>query len=55
MPGKGMPYVCVEPWLGVDDPVDADGDIRRKQAIERLQPGESRTLRLAITVEEREA
>lgn len=55
MPGKGMPYVCVEPWLGVDDPVDADGDIRRKRAIERLQPGESRTLRLAITVEEREA
>lgn len=36
---KGLNYVCIEPWFGVDDPEDASGDITRKLDIEHLQPG----------------
>ncbi len=36
---KGLNYVCIEPWFGVDDPEDASGDITAKTDIERLLPG----------------
>lgn len=36
---KGLPYVCLEPWFGVDDPIDADGDIAHKEGIQRLAAG----------------
>ncbi len=41
-------YVCVEPWLGVDDPVDADHTIGRKPGIQRLEPGAERVFRMKI-------
>ena len=41
-------YVCVEPWLGVDDRVDADRLIGHKEGIQRLEPGEQRVFRLSI-------
>ncbi|MDO6462064.1 aldose 1-epimerase family protein [Granulosicoccaceae sp. 1_MG-2023] len=36
----GAPYVCIEPWFGYDDPVDASGDIETKPGMLSLQPGE---------------
>lgn len=46
---KGLPYVCVEPWHGVDDPVDACGDIERKPDIVHLPAGGVFTMALCIT------
>lgn len=44
----GLPYICVEPWYGVDDPIDADGDIEKKLDIVRLGAGEIFTMNLSI-------
>lgn len=44
----GLPYVCIEPWYGVDDPVDAEGDIEKKLDIVRLGAGETFTMKLSI-------
>ncbi len=46
--GAGLPYICVEPWYGVDDPIDADGRLEKKLGIERLKRGEHLTLELGI-------
>ncbi|MCI2033337.1 MAG: aldose 1-epimerase family protein [Lactobacillus sp.] len=32
-------FVCIEPWWGIADPIDADGDLTRKLGINRLEPG----------------
>ncbi len=32
----GAPFVCVEPWHGVPDPVETDGDFTRKEGIMSL-------------------
>ena len=34
------PYVCLEPWYGYDDPVDASGDFRDKPGLLSLAAGE---------------
>ncbi len=34
------PYVCIEPWYGVDDYVDSSGDIMEKDGIEMIEPGD---------------
>ncbi|MBQ8952646.1 MAG: aldose 1-epimerase family protein [Clostridia bacterium] len=44
----GIRYVCLEPWLGVDDPVDATGAIERKEAVQSLEPGGELLFHLAI-------
>lgn len=44
----GLPYICVEPWYGVDDPVDAHGDIEKKLDIVRLPAGKTFTMNLSI-------
>ena len=44
----GLPYICIEPWYGVDDPVDAQGDIEKKLDIVRLDAGETFTMKLSI-------
>ena len=36
-PGAG--YLCIEPWLGHADPVDASGEIFEKPGIATLPPG----------------
>ena len=38
---SGAPYIAIEPWNGLPDPADADGDLAHKPAILRLDPGES--------------
>ncbi|CAH0415721.1 aldose 1-epimerase family protein [Periweissella fabaria] len=34
--GKDAPFVCLEPWWGIADTIDADGDITHKFAINKL-------------------
>ena len=31
-------FLCIEPWCGIADSVDADGDIRNKEGINKLEP-----------------
>ena len=38
----GAPYIAIEPWNGLPDPADADGQLRHKPGIIRLDPGESK-------------
>lgn len=49
-PGAGLPYICIEPWLGVDDIVDASGKLEEKYMIETLRPGEVNTFEMGITI-----
>lgn len=35
----GAPFLCIEPWQGHADPVDADGELARKPGIVSLEPG----------------
>lgn len=37
----GAPYVCLEPWYGVNDGREVKNDISEKRGIERLDEGES--------------
>jgi len=36
----GAPFVCIEPWYGIDDRNDAGHDFTRKEQIRTLEPGE---------------
>lgn len=45
-------YICLEPWQGIADFVDEDGDISRKQGIRTLGKGEISTTSHSITFEE---
>lgn len=35
----GLGYVCIEPWFGVDDPLDSSGNLEEKAGIQKLEPG----------------
>lgn len=37
----GAPYVCVEPWYGIDDDPAVSGQLSEKPHIQRLSPGET--------------
>lgn len=37
--GKQAPFICIEPWYGVADPVGFDGQLKEKYLINALQPG----------------
>lgn len=39
--GKNAPFVCIEPWYGLHDYVDYDGDFRDKYLMNQLLPGSS--------------
>lgn len=46
----GAPFLCIEPWHGLPDPVDSSGDITRKPGIRRLTAGESFTTGYSIVI-----
>lgn len=46
----GAPFVCIEPWHGIADSVDADGQLSHKEGIIALPAGEDVTKRYSITV-----
>lgn len=48
----GANYICLEPWCGVPDPVDADGDITKKEGIIALGAGETWRKTHKITFDE---
>jgi galactose mutarotase-like enzyme len=35
----GAPYVCIEPWFGINDPDETTPDISQKRLIQTLSPG----------------
>lgn len=45
----GAPFLCIEPWQGIADPVGFEGDIADKPGIVSLPPGEEARFSLAIT------
>lgn len=44
-----VPYVCIEPWFGVDDPLESTMRIEEKKDIQQLQPGGKFSMSLQIT------
>ena len=34
---KGAPFICIEPWYGIADSVDSEGDLKNKEGIIRLK------------------
>ena len=46
----GAPYVCVEPWHGIDDTTDVSGNLTEKPRVILLPPGESFQFPLTVTV-----
>ena len=47
LPGNEVRYICLEPWFGVDDPVDADGLIEHKEGIRVLGKNETQSLTIS--------
>ena len=37
---KGADFICLEPWCGIADSINASGELKEKEGINRLQPGE---------------
>ena len=48
--GKNAPFVCIEPWFGVHDSVEYQGDFRKKYLMNHLQPGASFLSEYIITI-----
>ena len=44
----GAPYLCIEPWAGLSDPVGGGGDLSEKAGIVMLAPGASWTAAMTI-------
>ena len=47
---RGAPFVCIEPWHGLPDFENANGDIKNKEGILRLPAGESRSFCHSISI-----
>lgn len=46
----GAPFLCIEPWQGLADPVGYDGDFRAKPYVIEVAPGAERRFGIAITI-----
>jgi galactose mutarotase-like enzyme len=49
----GAPFLAIEPWQGLNDPQDFEGDFRDKPGIVELSGGEARSFRMDVTVRPR--
>ena len=47
---KGADFVCVEPWCGIADSVNTDQQLKDKEGINRLMPGETFTRTWMLSV-----
>ena len=48
--GKHAPFVCIEPWYGVHDKVNYQGEFKDKYLMNHLQPGGSFMSEYKITI-----
>lgn len=46
----GAPFICLEPWLGYSDRVDANGNIAQKEAIQLLEAGSNTRASFGIEI-----
>ena len=46
----GAPFLCIEPWQGLADPVGFAGDYRAKPYVIEIAPGTRRVLNLTIAI-----
>lgn len=46
----GARFICIEPWQGRADDAGYDGDFRDKPGVVSLDPGQSRSFRMDVTV-----
>lgn len=44
------PYLCIEPWCGIPDPVDSNFELRDKEGIQSLAAGGTFTRRHTVTI-----
>jgi galactose mutarotase-like enzyme len=49
-PPSGAPFICIEPWYGVADLKDSDGNLKTKEGIEVLQPGAEFSCMYSISI-----
>jgi len=47
---KDAPFVCIEPWCGIADSVNATGELRQKEGMNLLVPGEIFKRTWSVTV-----
>jgi len=50
MPKKNTPYLCLEPWTGMNDCYSEDGVYVNKRGIKLLKPGEEKSFTFTVTV-----
>jgi galactose mutarotase-like enzyme len=46
----GAPFICIEPWHGITDPVGFSGDFLQKPGVFVLRPGETLAAQMDITL-----
>jgi galactose mutarotase-like enzyme len=46
----GAPYICIEPWRGIADPVGFKFDFREKPGVFEVAPGGAQTATMSITL-----
>jgi galactose mutarotase-like enzyme len=46
----GAPYLCLEPWQGIADPLGWTGDLRDKPGMVELPGGAARSFRMDVRV-----
>lgn len=49
----GAHYLCIEPWAGHADPEGFAGDFAQKPGIDRLEPGQSHSFRMDVSLRAR--
>lgn len=49
--GKHAPFICIEPWYGLSDWAEYDGEFKDKYLMNRLQPGASFMSEYIIRIE----
>jgi galactose mutarotase-like enzyme len=46
----GAPFLCIEPWQGLADPVGYEGEFRAKPHIIEIAPGAERSFAMAVAI-----
>jgi len=49
-PQKEAPFICIEPWYGISDKFDTDGNFKVKKGIKTLQVGDNFVMKYFIKI-----